>query len=551
MKKHYSSLNTFSGLLLVTAIFFQACVKDKIDLNKSGNSSISPQYAGALIYSSLTIKDILNNTNKNGQLTTDSTGFITLVYKGNLFSLKAADVVTIPAQTPVTANVSLSATEAAALNALPNGSSITVSDSSLVNFQTGGGAQVDILNCKTATLALNLNYTIKDNAVIKVTIPGATLGGVAFTQTIPVTYTGSPVNISNNYALDGYKIDMTNGNTTHDVIKIRYDVIITKSSPALSTVGDGASFTETFTNVAYNSIIGYLGQQFLSPSTDTIPITLFQNSLLNNGATFHILNPLIKVFLTNSYGLPIKASFNIFEGYSPGPPATNYPITGSGIPNPIPIPTATTIGQSAIDSFSLDKNNSNIFTLINQLPKNLIYNVNSQSNPLGPVYSNFITDSSQFKIDMELDLPLEGTASNFLFQDTVAYSFDMNTDQVKSITVRSYINNGFPVDVNMRLAFVDSAYNVIDELISPITPTYQLIIPSASIGANGMVAFPTASSHDFIIPSSVIPQLNKVKHILIGAIANTINGGTTNVKIYDFYHIDVKLGVNVELYLKF
>ena len=549
MKKHYTLLRTFYVLLLLSTTIFQGCVKDKIDLNKSGNNSISPQLAGALVYSSLTIKDILNKTNKNGQLTTDSTGFITLVYKGNLFSLKAADVVTIPAQTPVTANVSLSVAEVAALNTLPNGSSITVSDSSLVNFQTGGGAQVDILNCKTATLALNLNYNIKDNAVIKITIPGATLNGIAFTQTIPVTYAGSPVNISNNYILDGYKIDMTNGSpTTHDVIKIKYDVIITNTAGHISTVGDGASFTETFSNVTYNSIIGYLGQQFLSPNTDTIPITLFQNSLLNNGATFHILNPLIKVFLTNSYGLPIKANFNIFEGYSPGPPATNYPITGTGIPNPIPIPTPTTLGQSAIDSFSLDKNNSNIFTLINQLPKNVIYNVSSQSNPAGPIYSNFITDSSQFKIDMELDLPLEGTASNFLFQDTVPYSFNMNTDQVKSITVRAYINNGFPIDVNMRVAFVDSAYNVIDELINP---TYQLIIPSASIGANGMVTSPTASSNDFTIPSSVIPQLNKVKHILIGAVANTINGGTTNVKIYDFYHIDVKLGVNVQLYLKF
>src|SRR6185437_2314937 len=180
MKKHNTLLRTFYVLLLLSTTIFQGCVKDKIDLNKSGNNSISPQLAGALVYSSLTIKDILNKTNKNGQLTTDSTGFITLVYKGNLFSLKAADVVTIPAQTPVTANVSLSVAEVAALNTLPNGSSITVSDSSLVNFQTGGGAQVDILNCKTATLALNLNYNIKDNAVIKITIPGATLNGIAF-----------------------------------------------------------------------------------------------------------------------------------------------------------------------------------------------------------------------------------------------------------------------------------------------------------------------------------------------------------------------------------
>lgn len=167
----------------------------------------------------------------------------------------------------------------------------------------------------------------------------------------------------------------------------------------------------------------------------------------------------------------------------------------------------------------------------------------------GTVYTNFITDSSQFKIDMELDLPLEGTASNFVFQDTVPYSFDINNpDQIKSITVRAYIDNGFPIDVGMRLAFVDSAYNVIDELVNPV---YQLVMPSASIGANGMVSSSTSSSHDFVIPTSVISQVKKVKHILIGAVANTINSGNTNVKIYNFYHLDVRIGVNVELNLKF
>jgi hypothetical protein len=520
-------------------------------LNKSGNSSINPQYAGALVYSSLTLADIMKQTNKNGQLTTDSTGFVTLVYKGNLFSLKAADVVTIPVQPAASANISLTAAEVTALNTPPFVGNLTFSDSTLINFQAGSQTQVDILNCKTATLALSLNYSIKDDAVIKITIPGATLGGVVFTQSIPVTYSGSPVTINQNYSLNGYKIDMTNGNTTHNVIKVRYDVIVTKSSTYVSAMGDGISLSETFNNVTYNSIIGYLGQQSLSPNAaDTVPITIFQNSTSIGGpnVSFQLVNPSIKVFLTNSYGLPITASFNTFEGYTPNPLNT-YTITGSGMPNPLPINTPATIGQSAVGSFTLNNSNSNIISLINNFPKNVIYNVNSQSNPLGPVYSNFITDTSQFSVDMEIDLPLWGRIKDFQFQDTVDYSFDVNTDQVKSISVRAYIDNGFPLDVGMRLAFVDSAYNVIDELVNPV---YQAIMPSANIDANGKVTTPTQNTRDFVIPSNVIPQLGKVKHILIGAVANSFNNsGGTNIKIYDYYHLDVKLGVNVEMYLKF
>jgi len=437
-----------------------------------------------------------------------------------------------------------------ALNLLTGSNTYTIKDSSLINFQPGGGTQINTLNCKTATLGINLNYGIEHNAVINISIPAATLGGVPFSQSIPVTYTGSPVNITETYTLNGYTIDMTDRGTTHNSLNVFYNITISPSSNP-TNVGDAVSFTETFSNVAYNSIIGYLGQQFLSPNTDTVPVTIFQNSTsILGGAIIHIVNPSIKVFLTNSYGLPINANFNTFEGYTPGQPV--MPINYTGVPpsplNPLVIPEPATIGQNATNSFTLTNGNSNINTLINNFPKNVIYNVSSQSNPAGPVYTNFITDTSQFNVNLELDLPLHGTVTNFMFQDTVKYSFNLNTSNVEAITVRAFISNGFPLDVDMSIVFVDSSYNVIDSLIPHAK---QLIMPSAAIGSNGIVTTATQNTADFTIPSSVIPQLNKVKYILMGATVNSINNGATNVKIYDYYNLDIKLGVNVQLYLKF
>lgn len=425
----------------------------------------------------------------------------------------------------------------------------TIKDSSLVNFQAGGATQINSLSCKTATLAINISYGIKHNASIVISIPAATLGGVPFSQTIPITYSGSsPVIVNQNYDLSNYTIDMTNHGTTHNTLNVYYTITITKDANP-TNVGDAVSFTETFTNVAYNNIVGYLGQQALSPNTDTIPITIFNNNLLTGN--IQLVNPQIKVFLTNSYGLPIQANFNIFEGYTPGhaPVAINYTGAPPNPLNPIVIPVPATIGQSAKDSFALNGTNSNLVSLLNNFPKNVIYNISSLSNPLGPVYNNFITDTSQFRVDMEVDLPLYGTVTNFMFQDTVKYSFNLNTNNVEAITVRAFINNGFPLDVGMKLTFVDSAYNVIDELVNPL---YTVVIPSASINTTThMVTSPTQHSADFTIPSSVIPQLNKVKHILIGAKVNSANSSSTPVKIYNYYHLDVSLGVNVQLYIKF
>lgn len=545
MKHYYSKITSLCICLLIVVVSFQSCVKEKIDVTKSGNNSINPQYAGALVYSSLTLADIMKKTSKNGQLVADSTGFLTLVYKGNLFSLPAAQVATIPVQSPVSGNYSLSNADATAINALPNGSTFTIKDSSLVNFQAGGTTQINTLSCKTATLNININYGIAHTATIVVSIPAATLGGVPFSKSIPIAYSGSsPVIVNQNYDLSNYSIDMTNHGTTHNTINVYYTITITKDANP-TNVGDAVSFTETFTNVTYNNMVGYLGQQALSPNTDTIPITLFNNNLLTGNIT--LVNPQIKVFLTNSYGLPIQANFTTFEGYTAGHPA--YNITGA--PNPIPIPIPAAIGQSAEDSFKLNNGNSNIVSLMNNFPKNVIYHINSMSNPLGPVYTNFITDTSQFRVDMEVDLPLWGTVTNFTFQDTLAYKFNLSTNYVEAITVRAYISNGFPLDVDMSINFVDSAYHVIDSLI---THANQLVMPSASINGAGMVTTPTQHSVDFIIPSSVMPQINNIKHILIGARVNSAgnsNTPATAVKIYDYYHLDVKIGVNIQMLLKF
>ncbi|HEX7412495.1 MAG TPA: hypothetical protein VF411_00515, partial [Bacteroidia bacterium] len=190
-------------------------------------------------------------------------------------------------------------------------------------------------------------------------------------------------------------------------------------------------------------------------------------------------------------------------------------------------------------------------------PKNVIYNVYSQSNPASPptspVYTNFITDTSLFKVDLELDLPLYGTVSNFTFQDTTNYQFDLNTSIVQSITLRGVFTNGFPIDVGMRLAFVDSAYNVICELINPPN---KVVIPSGTVDAiTGKVIAQTTTTSDFTIPNSAISQVNKVRHILIGAVVNSANpAGSSpplNVAFYDYYKLDVKLGVNVQTFIKF
>ena len=272
---------------------------------------------------------------------------------------------------------------------------------------------------------------------------------------------------------------------------------------------------------------------------DTIAITIFQNSI--GSGSFTLANPSLKMKISNSYGVPISASVPLLEGYTP--PGSTYPLTG--VPNPLPIlsPTFAQIGQILTDSFTLNKSNSNIVTVVNHNPKNFIYSANGTSNPAGPTHKNFIIDTSVCKVYLEADLPLYGTASNFVLMDTVAFSpGSFVTSNIQSALFRIYSSNGMPIDVNMQIYFTDSLYKKLDSLIIP----NQLILKSGVLNAAGVVIAPTQNTFNAVVTKARLSNLANAKYVIIKNTESTTNGGSTNVKIYSNYKVDIKIGMEVQ-----
>lgn len=530
--------------LFVVALLFiiQSCVKDNFDFKKLSQTDYHPNIAVPLVYSSLTIQDLLTKSNQN-LIIVGSDKFCTLVYKGNLFSLAAADIITIPNNQPPPFSASLSTGQ---ISALGFAGTVMVPYSQTVAFNTGiGGPKIDSVTFKAGILGLSLNSSFKYSGQIKVIIPSAKKNGIVFTQIIPFTYTGSIPVLSNvTLPLTGYNFDMTSGGTAFNQFLVNFEVTLNGSGAAPLTT-DQITITQSLSNMKFAKIFGDIGQQSLSPNVDTVKLSIFKNVL--GAATFTLANPMVKVLLSNSYGVPITASLSQFDGYSSGMPP--YAITGS--PNPLPIhsPNFNQIGQILTDSFSLNNGNSNIASVINNTPQYLIYKVTSQTNPLGgTTHGNFVIDTSRFKADLELDLPLYGTAKNFILQDTVPFNVSQTIpSQVESALIRTYNANGFPFDVNMQIYFVDSLYTKLDSLVSP----NQIILKSGTVNSTtGMVTSSTSTTYDATLTKPRLTHLKTSKYLLIRAVANTSNGGATNVKIYSNYKIDFKLGLQVQVNTK-
>lgn len=538
------------ALIVLAGIILSSCTKKDIDFNNMSDQKWTPELAVPLVNTSFTIKDILLETDKQGSISVDPfTGFCTLVYKGNLFSVKGSDLVPL---TPLNfnTNYSLTNSDAIAINALSAGASLNLSFSSPINYSTGNAnVKIDELGLLTGSLTISVNSDIKQSSVLTISIPNAKKNNIALQTTLNIpASSGGMQNVSTTIDLSGYTFDMTKGGTTFNEFDINYTLALTKTA-ASSNAGESIQINESFTNQSFSIIKGDVGQQNIVASIDTVPISIFKNAV-PGGGDFRINYATIKFDIENSYGVPIR--INNIQLFPYG--------DGQTFPSPIvPLPSAyssldinapTTVGASAFTYPPQigGPSETTLNSIINAKPKNFIYNVNALSNPNGattPSNRNFITNTSQFKVDMEINLPLDGGAWDFTFRDTVPFDFGSDSaSYINYLLFRVAINNGFPFDVNMNVDFVDSNY-VVKETLKPGVP-YADVIKSASIDGTGKVTTPTFKNSDFILTKAQLENMKNVKHIILRATGNTSNNGVPNIKIYDYYKMDVRMGIKGE-----
>lgn len=530
--------------IMVVNFFLVGCVKDNFDLDRLEKSTLSPEIAVPLVYSSLSLSDILSN-NAKSTVVVDSNHFCTLIYKGELFSQIAEDLYAIPDQNTYQ-TIALTQSQ---VNLLASAGSVSFTVTQVIDVTLSNNMHADSATFKEGTLNLVLNSDFLQNGNVTVSIPSIRKNGMALSQTVPFSYNdGNPFNVSSpgnpsaTFDLTGCTADFTNNGTSYNKLKVSYTVLFSGGGTA-PTTANRLYLAPLMNDLKFKSLFGYFGQNQLAPDFDTVDISIFKN-IYGLGA-FTIVNPEIKFTLNNSFGLPVRANLTKFDGYTPT--QGYYALAQTGIPNPLPLnsPTVNQVGQSMQTSFTLTNANSNVFGIINNKPQQLVYKIDALSNPSGVNATNFVIDTSKISLDMEVNLPMYGTAKDFSVQDTFDFKF-ANADKIETCMIRTSIVNGFPIDVQMQVYFTDENYNVLDSLLLP----NQLVLAAASVNlTNGAVNNAQQKTTDIVLDATKIMHLNQTKKILVRATATTLNGGNTNIKIYDFYKLDVKLGAIAKMRL--
>jgi len=525
-----------SLLLFTLSVLLTGCIKDEdFQYDKIVSSTWDPEFAIPLINSSLGIKDLTGFSNST-TVDVDSNNLVHLIYKANIYSVYGYEFLPLQDQS----NSRTITTTTTDSTQLYQTGTLSKTLNTVFPFVVSSGEQLDSLLLNLGALEISVQSQIPHSGELTITIPDATLNGIPFSQSLPFIYGGTlPVSALLSGNLAGYKFDFT-GNGSFNELRVTYTLSFTNSSTSLPTANRNITISNNLTNLKMAEAYGYLGQRTLSVTGDSSRIELFNNTLFGNIA---FNDPHITFNLSNSFGVPVNSQVTSF--YSISSTGVNTPITNT-IPNPLPIGSPTVVGQTATGSFFVDQTNSNINTIMDQNPRYIAFDIDAVSNSPTPSY-NFITDSSRFAVDVEVNLPLRGSANGFSVSDTSDFELD-NIQELNKAIFRINAQNGFPADAYIQLYFTDSAGVVLDSLLSD---PGDFIIASGLLNSDGRVVLPYKKTRDEEFGPDRLRNIYHAKKLIIFSVVNTQNAPQTQVPIYSDYRLDIKIGVHAFLTLEF
>lgn len=534
-----------SGLIIFIMIWITSCYKDKFDLSDlSTDIAWNPNLAVPAVHSSLTIRDLLQDYDSNEVFVQDQTGFLYLMYHKQVFSLPASEFITLPNQT---FSDNFTGTEFIS-QGFPASSPKTITKNYTHQMTMGLPTDAfDSLSIKEGTFTLNVTSTFLHTGSLVITFPTLKLNGVPYSKTVNInTDNGSFTYFFLFNDLTGYKLDLTN--PTFNQIPVDLSLTLVRTTGNIVSPSDQANVSISFSGVKYSMLWGNIGQRSIAVQEDTVNIKFFNNTI--NGSIY-FMDPKFRLYLYNSFGVPLEAAFNDFKIYS-STTGTFNTYTFPSAYNPLLITAPTVPGTTTSQMIQLDTLNfPSVRTIISEFPRYVYLQTNTTTNPItAPSQYNYIMDTSRFSVDLEVELPMWGRATWWVLQDTLDFNFaDYYKDSVPDLNnidwVKFHINisNGMPTEAGIQMYLCDTNY-IIKGIIFP-SPNME-IIQSGILGPTGKVTSPTRKISDFIYQGDSLKYMLDVKKVLVRGYVHTTNVGTTNVRFYDEYAIDVKVGVQVQ-----
>lgn len=500
-------------LLLAGVCLVLSCARDKIDFDMIDDLRFSPEMEAPLVKARLSFADLAL---KDSNFVVDSENRVSIKYSNDsIFGFKAIDFVNIPAQKPFGFPL---------VPAIPN-------YSLAMSLGTMGGVELGQTKFEMGFIKYELKTAIPFTTPVQVqvSITNGSINGSPMTKV--VTLPAGDLAVTDSLDISSAEIDFSTNGTNF----IGLSVDILNSASILPPLGN-LDLTLQLLDIELESTTGNFGQRNINIPNSDFDFDISGIEKFVKG--LRLTNPKIKLISTSTVGIDMAVATD-FDG-----------LNGAGVLTPLQAPVQLisgpqNMGGDKVDTLKFDRTNSGIVDFMAAIPTKIMYAGIAAINPQGPG-QNFIHKNSRVKMGVEIDLPLELQSDNLLLEQTLEgiEFFKENPEEIKAANLIFYTKNGFPFDVNVTVALLDTATN------DSIDGFALQLLTAPPVNGQGKVTSHSQSKEVVTLSAPTLENLKKVDKLRLRARVSTPNNGQQVVTFYTDYDLEIKIATQLSLNLK-
>lgn len=473
------------------------------------------EYLVPLVDSRLTVQELVDGIEGDAELYVDSDGLLHLTYTGDVITQTASELF-------ASINESLPPV-------------IPVSSPRMgLPFSTPEGVEVDRVDLLAGQLIYYFESTSDQQVDVTITFPQVRRGQevLRFRHTMPAySGTGNPPAATNFLFpadLEGYSII-----SEQDSIYIEYE-----ARDASGNDRPLSQFLVRVQDLVFTYAEGYLGNQVYSGGRDTIAIDFFDDWVRGD---VYFEDPRITFNVENSFGVPTRSIVNLFNVITVDGEVLSLesPLIDEGVD--FLYPGAGEVGAIKRTSFSFTRENSNVDLLLGAGPVAIDYDIDALTNPESDrSIRGFITDSSYYKVQVEVDLPLYGRAADFIALDTVDIDFSAY-EEVDYAEFKLVADNHLPLNVDLQAYLLDDTGMVLDSLLE----SRQRVVGAAPVDGEGIAREPATTITFAPFSAERFGAVKNARRLALSAGFSTLEDGKRSVRVIDGQDVRVRIGVKL------
>lgn len=342
--------------------------------------------------------------------------------------------------------------------------------------------------------------------------------------------------------LSGYLIDIDNN-------EINYSAELSiKGTGQPIDASDQLTFNMSVANLDFSYLEGNFSDLAVPIAPDTLDIPILASAVNGDVA----VNPSFNLEIQNTFGVPISPDLSNF--YVKRKSGTIVQLLDEGdsdfFSGKFDFPYLIDRDElPAVKSQQVNRLNSNIEEAFAELPRSIAYLVGFNLNS-SPGDTSFVTDNSSIGIDMEVELPLEGSF-DIMLEDTL--EMDLGSEQdIEELKVLIKTENSFPIDANLQVFFLDingeMIYGTDNEPLQLFDEQAQLLraanIVNSTTGETQAVA--TDMPISATINQEEVQLIQNAGSILVQAHLKSSSDDNGMIKLYSSYGIRFSLAMQVK-----